>query len=123
MAKRVLLVDDDSDIRNVYSEVLKNEGFEVVEAADGKTCLNCLISSNIDIVVLDIMIPIVNGFDVLQKIRQNPKTEKLPVIIITNLADEMGMANKLGATAFLIKSEINPNQLISKVKNILENKN
>ena len=115
MVKRVLFVDDDPNLRKTYCHSLRSSGFEVVEAADGKSAFNSIISRNPDLVVCEVMLPVLNGFDLLQRIRQRPSTAHLPVVIITDLEDEVEMAEKLGADAYLVKSKTNPAELVSKV--------
>jgi len=115
MVKRVLFVDDDPNLRKTYCHSLRSSGFEVVEAADGKSAFNSIISRNPDLVVCEVMLPVLNGFDLLQRIRQRPSTAHLPVVIITDLEDEASMAKKLGADAYLVKSKTNPAELVSKI--------
>lgn len=115
MVKRVLFVDDDPNLRKTYCHSLRSSGFEVVEATDGKSAFSAVISRNPDLVVSEVMLPVLNGFDLLQKIRLRPSTAHLPVIMITDLEDEAAMAEKLGADAYLVKSKTNPAELVSKI--------
>ena len=83
MTRRILVVDDDPSIRRLLNATLELEGYTVATAADGEEALAELPGSNPDVVVLDVMMPKLNGLDVLERIRRNPATATLPVILLT----------------------------------------
>lgn len=122
MAKKILIVDDDLYIRDLYEEILKDEGYEVTSAADGKEGLDKLETGGYDLVLLDVMMPKIDGISVLSKLQIiEPKTKNGPIILLTNLSQgpviEDGM--KKGAKSYLIKADLTPDQLVKKVKEFL----
>ena len=122
MAKTILVVEDDKYLRDVLVEKLKKEGFDVLEAVDGEAGLAMTAEKKPDLVVLDIILPLLNGFDYLEKKAKNNALEKIPVIILSNLGQredvERGM--KLGAKDYVVKAHFTPNDLIEKVRALLE---
>lgn len=120
--KTILVVEDDKYLRDALVEKLKKEGFEVSEAIDGESGLAITVEKKPDLVVLDIILPLMNGFDYLAAKGKNREIEKIPVIILSNLGQredvERGM--KLGAKDYMVKVHFTPNDLIVKVKKILE---
>lgn len=122
MAKKILLVDDDQYIRELYVEVLKDAGYEVTPAVDGEDALAKLTTGGYDLVLLDIMMPKLDGIGVLKSLKEKPATTPNgAVILLTNLAHDpvLKEATSLGAKSFLIKADITPDQLIQKVKEYL----
>lgn len=83
MGSRVLVVDDDPAIRRILSQTLELEDYEVTGAADGEEALEMISGEMPDVVILDVMMPRMHGFDVLRQIRHNPETRDLPVILLT----------------------------------------
>lgn len=119
--KTILLVDDDLTLREMYEERMKAEGFNIVQATNGEEALDKVKTNHPDIILLDIMMPKVNGFDVLKEIRANPEYEKIPVIVLTALIQDVDrvQGKKLGATDYIVKSETMPGEVIAKIKNAL----
>jgi len=122
MAKRTMVVDDDLYIRELYVEVLKDEGFEVDSATNGEEALNKLRQGGYDIILIDVMMPKMNGLQVLENLSKNPPQVKNgPAILLTNLSEDPLMndpAAKL-ANAYIIKAEVTPDQIIAKVKELI----
>jgi DNA-binding response OmpR family regulator len=115
--KTILLVEDDTDIRMVYAEVLRDAGFKVVEAKDGDIGLKRAFSDEWDLMLLDIMLPGEDGMKILKHIKSNDKHKAKPVILLTNL-DSPSIINEgfnLGADGYLIKSEITPDKILEEV--------
>ena len=122
MAKKLLLADDDMYIRELYTEVLKEAGYEVTACQDGEEALTHLQTGGFDMVLLDIMMPKLDGIGVLQSIKQKPPVKPNgPIILLTNLAHDpiLKEATVLGAQTFLIKADLTPDQLITKIKSIV----
>ncbi len=119
--KKILIVEDDINLLNLYKEVLTREGYELKLAEDGGEALQIAASFQPDIVLLDLMLPYVDGFKVLEELKSNPKTEHCFVIVQTNLDSEMQRqkAKNLGANEFLVKSESDPGSLIEDIKHLL----
>jgi len=116
--KIILLVEDDSDIRMVYAEVLRDNGYKVLEAKDGDIGLKRAFSDEWDLALLDIMLPGEDGMKILKHIKSNDKLKTKPVILLTNLDSESIISEgfSLGADGYLIKSEITPDKIIDEVK-------
>jgi len=120
MAK-ILIVEDDSLIVKIYSTRLKADGFTVVSADNGEDGLALAIKEIPDFILLDVMMPKMDGFNVLQQLRANPALGKVPIIVYSNLAQESEMqkAKDLGATEFIVKANISPTELVGKIKSYL----
>ena len=114
---RVLVVDDDPDIRALAKLALTQDGFAVVEAASGKDALAAIEEQAPDLLVLDLMMPVQGGLEVLKILRSNPVTAKLPVVVLTAMDDEVSTRAgfELGATDYLTKPFSNP-QLAARVR-------
>lgn len=121
MAKKILLVDDDLYIRDLYAEVLKDENYEVLIAGDGEEALAVASSNPPDLMLLDIMMPKLDGIQVLSKIRGDDKLKNIPVIMLTNFGQEdlVKQAVNLGSTEYLLKYNITPGEIIKKVSSVL----
>ena len=122
MAKKILLVDDDMYIRDLYNEVLKEAGYDVVSRTNGDEALTELSKGGFDLILLDIMMPKLDGIGVLKSLKEKPAAAPNgPVILLTNLAHDpvLKEATSLGAQTFLIKADMTPDQLIEKVKGFL----
>lgn len=117
--KRVAIIEDNRDIREMYSFKLKAGGFEVLEGEDGEAGLELIRKEKPDLVLLDIMLPKKDGFDILREINAPDSGIKgLPVIVISNLSnrEDFFEAKKLGAIDFLVKSECIPADVLKKVR-------
>lgn len=118
--KKILIVEDDQFIREFYSDLLKDEGFEVELALDGQTGLEKIKQGGWSLVLLDIMLPKIDGLQILRKL--NVKTNSPgPIIMLTNLGSDsiINEAFGLGAVGYLIKSAMNPDQVLKEIKNFL----
>ncbi|OGY30961.1 MAG: hypothetical protein A3A57_01435 [Candidatus Woykebacteria bacterium RIFCSPLOWO2_01_FULL_41_12] len=121
MAK-VLLVEDEPIVNRMYEKALRFEGHEVDVVEDGEAALSHLESFSPDLVLLDIMMPKMDGFTVLSKIRENKKYMDLPVVILTNLAgaEDTKKAMSLGATSYLVKSDLEPSKIVAEIEKNLK---
>lgn len=120
-AKKILLIEDEDFIRELYTRQLIKAGFIVQSATDGQSGLNLLKTDRFDLLLLDIMLPGMNGLQVLREFKtQNPKSPMI-TILLTNLGQEAVIKEgfELGAQAYLIKASYTPDQVISEVKNAL----
>ncbi len=120
--KSILLVDDDLTLREMYAERLKAEGFAVDTAKDGEEALQKVTQTQPNIVLLDVMMPKINGLDVLKKMREQEGTKNIPVIVLTALIQDREKMESItrGADDYIVKSETMPGDVIQKVKNVLE---
>jgi len=119
--KTIFLVEDDAVVVHVYRAKFLREGFRVEVAEDGLVALKMLPTLRPDIVVLDLMMPKLNGVDVLKYIRSNPDLKATPVIILSNasMTSLAGAAAAIGAEKALVKSSCTPGQLIEVINNLL----
>ncbi|MFH1366933.1 MAG: response regulator [Patescibacteria group bacterium] len=121
---RVMLVEDDTFLSGMYVKKLEMEDFEVLLASDGKQGLKMIQDQPPDLILLDIILPKMSGFDLLKEMKKDKKTKDIPVILLTNLGQkkdvEKGFA--LGAKDYLIKAHFMPSEVIDKVKNIIKKK-
>ena len=119
MAKKILAVDDEKHIVRLVQVNLERQGYEVVTASDGKEALQKVEEERPDLVVLDVMMPYMDGFEVLQNLRRNPATREIPVIMLTAKAQDADVFKgwQSGVDCYLTKP-FNPKELISFVKRI-----
>ena len=125
MSQKILVIEDDEFLRELYDELLKGEGYDVALAVDGEQGLAQISAGGFDLVLLDIMLPKMDGLEILRHVKAAPPKQKNgPVVLLTNLGQDSiikeGFA--LGAAGYLIKSAMNPDQVLSEVKVFL-NKN
>ncbi len=119
--KKLLIVEDDFYIRDLYAMTAKDAGFVVIEAANGEEAVKKLKTERPDIVLLDIMLPDVNGMTILKMIKESPELKDIPVVVATNLDDSVKEqeAMNLGASEYLPKIKVTPIQVIDKVKSFV----
>jgi CheY-like chemotaxis protein len=115
---RILLVEDDLNLIDLYSVRLEAEGFEVKNCPDGEKALQVVKEYLPDLVLLDIMMPMIDGFDVLDIMRNTPATQDIKVIVMTalNRPEDVQKAKDLGAMDFLVKSQISMMDLVTIVR-------
>lgn len=119
--KKVLLVEDEQFIRDLYTRELTKGGFLVTTAADGQQGLDQLKTNSFDLLLLDIMLPGINGLQLLREYKtQNPSSPTI-TILLTNLGQEAVIKEgfELGAQAYLIKASYTPEQVVNEVKSVL----
>jgi twitching motility two-component system response regulator PilH len=120
-AIRVLLVEDEPALRDIYATKMRIEGLDVIEACDGIDGLDKAVQEMPSIVLLDIVMPMKNGFEVLRDLKANPKTKDIPVVILSNLGQdyEIKQGLALGAECFLTKANLTPAKMLEEVRNVL----
>ena len=118
-SKRILVIEDEATLQKALNDVLTQEGFEVFSATDGLTGLEIATKEEPDLILLDIILPKMDGFEVLSKLKK--ENENVPVIILTNLSDinDVQKALDLGATTYLIKADFHLDEVIQKIKETL----
>ena len=123
-ARKILVIEDEAALLNVLSDKLKREGFIVSQAKDGVEGLKIVSKVNPDLILLDIVMPAMDGVTMLKKLRENSKTENIPVIIISNLSEIERITDALqakkGVIEHLIKSHWSMDGLVTKVKETLK---
>jgi len=118
---RIMLVEDDTILVEMYAAKFELEGHETIVATNGEECLKLLQTVKPDIILLDILMPKMNGFHVLKEIKKQPDLRSIPVILLTNLGEaevdmNQELAHALGVHDYLIKSHHTPDEVITKVK-------
>lgn len=121
MAKKILIVEDDTFLKGLSATKLGKDGFEVLTAGNAEEAEKIIKENMPDFVLLDLVLPGTDGFEILKKIRENPKMANTPVIIFSNLAEDKDIvkAKELGANDFMIKSNFTLDELSDKIKQIL----
>lgn len=119
--KKILLVEDDDSLANVYLARLEVEGFEVKRVPNGEDALASAVEFKPDLVLLDVMMPKVSGFDVLDILRNTPETANLKVVMLTALSQDSdkARADQLGADDYLVKSQVVIADVIERIKHHL----
>jgi DNA-binding response OmpR family regulator len=122
MAKKILIVEDDKFLRELIVRKLSNEGYEVAEAVDGEQGLQKTKETKPDLVLLDLILPGIDGFEVLAQKKEDPFIAAIPVIVLSNLGqkEDVDKGLSLGATDYLIKAHFTPGEIIEKVRNIIK---
>ncbi len=120
--KKILLVEDDTLISSMYKIKFKADGFEVVIASDGASALELAKKEKPDIVMLDIILPQLDGFTVLEELKKDQTTKHIPVIMLTNLGttEDKAKGEKLGAIDYLVKASLTPAQVSQRIKEHLK---
>jgi len=116
--QKILMIEDDRFLRKIYRDKLTKAGFEFIEATNGIEGTNKVISERPDLVLLDLILPRKNGFDVLIDMKSNKNTKDIPVIILSNLGQESDVKRglALGAQDYLVKTEISLSEVVDRVK-------
>jgi len=119
---RVLIVDDEPALLDIYSTKLRTDGFDVSTAVDGVEGTEAIVNNPPDIVLLDVIMPGKDGFEVLKDIKANPKTKGIPVIVLSNLGQEYEVKRgiALGANLFLTKADLTPAKIEEAVVKVLQ---
>lgn len=119
---KILLVEDDTFLLGMYATKFELDGFKVIMAEDGEKAIRAALKELPDIILLDIILPKLNGFEVLKQLKLEPTTAKIPVILLTNLSqkDEIEQGLKIGAEDYLIKANFMPSEVVEKIKKILK---
>lgn len=118
---KILIVEDDPLMSRMYQKIFTFEGYEVIMAGDGEEGLEKAKLEKPTIVLLDVMMPKMNGLEMLEKLKLDPASKSIPVVMLTNLAGEKDAETALskGAVKYIVKSEYEPKQVVNMVKEIL----
>lgn len=120
--RKILVAEDDKFLANAYRVKLERDGYEVTSVYDGEEVIKTLESYTPDIIILDIIMPKIDGFAVLENLKKNDKWRNIPVIIASNLgqSEDIVRATKLGAQDYIVKSDLSMKKVAEKIKGILE---
>jgi len=118
---KVLIIDDDPYISEMYLLKFRESGFEVATGADGKEALDKTLQWQPDILLLDVVMPVYDGFEVLRRLKEQGALEKTKVVLLTNLGqrEDIDRGMKLGAVEYVIKAHFTPSEVVEKVKHLL----
>ena len=121
MAKKILFIEDEPALQRAASSVLTQEGYEVLLALNGEDGLEIATAKKPDLILLDLILPKKDGFEVLQDLKKNPETHNIPVIILSNLEANADVERALarGATTYLVKANYRLEEVIEKIKKLI----
>ncbi|MDI6603141.1 MAG: response regulator, partial [Patescibacteria group bacterium] len=119
--KTVLFIEDESALQKTFGEILKQEGYEMISALDGEVGLRLAKDKKPDLILLDLILPKMHGFEVLKKLKEDKETKEIPIIILTNLEEisDVDKAIELGATTYLVKAQYTLEEVVEKIKKAL----
>ena len=119
--KKILLIEDEAALQKTLGDVLGQEGYGIVSALDGEAGLRMAKSTSPDLILLDLILPKMNGFEVMKELKEDAFTKDIPVIVLTNLegVSDIDKAISLGAKTYLVKAEYSLEEVIEKIKVVL----
>ena len=122
MAKKILVIEDDNFLQGLIARKLSNEDFTVSSAGDNKETFDILAKETPDLILLDLLLPEVDGFEILKKIRESESWKNIPVLVFSNLSGENDIkkAQGLGIEEYMIKSNFTLDELLEKVNKLLK---
>jgi two-component system response regulator VicR len=118
--KKILIVEDDPFLTEIYSEKLKKEGFLVEKTKDATECFQKLKEENFDLLLLDLVLPKMNGFEILKKIKKDFPGQKVAIVSNLGSKSDIERAFELGAVDFIVKVKFSLKEFVEKIKEILE---
>lgn len=120
--KKILIIEDDSFLQGLEVNKLEKGGYEVITASTGGEAMKKISEPNIDVILLDLILPDFNGFEILVKIRENQTLKNIPVIVFSNLSEErdVNKSKELGATDFMVKSNFTLDELVKRINNMIK---
>ncbi len=120
--KTILVVEDDGFLLSMYATKLNLENYKVLQATTGVQALKMIVKDLPDLILLDLKLPEMDGFEVLKNIKANQETSKIPVIVLTNYSEKehIDQCFTLGAVDYLIKAHFVPSEVVGKIKKILD---
>jgi len=124
MAKTILFIEDESALQKTFGDILEKEGYDMISALDGEIGLKLAKSKKPDLILLDLVLPKVHGFEVLKELKSDSGTKDIPIIVLTNLEaiEDVNKAIELGAKTYLVKTQYNLEEVVEKVKKAIENR-
>ncbi len=116
--KKIVFVEDEEALQKTLGEVLRQEGYEVALASDGEAGFSLIKSEKPDLILLDLILPKMDGFEVLKRLKADTDCKDIPVIVLTNLEGigDVGKAIELGATTYLVKAQYSLDEVLEKIK-------
>ena len=119
--KKILVVEDEEYIRDLYVQILQKEGYLVDAATDGEEAYMKISKKEYDLILLDIILPKIDGLQVLEKLRKEAKKISAPVVLLTNLSQEVVVAKAMdyGVRGYMVKSDLTPSDILTEVRGYL----
>jgi len=119
--KKILFIEDESALQTTFGNMLIKEGYEMIKAMDGKTGLDLAKKEQPDLILLDLILPKMDGFGVLKGLKEDQETKEIPVIILTNLENtgDVQRALELGAMTYLTKANYTLKEILQKIEKVL----
>ncbi|MCX7307031.1 MAG: response regulator [Afipia sp.] len=120
MSKRILTIDDSKTIRDMLGMTLVDAGFEVIQAVDGREGVEVMDRETVDLVITDINMPRMNGYEVVRDLRSRPELKGLPILVLTTESDtdKKNLAREAGATGWMVKP-FDPDRLVATVRKVI----
>ena len=120
--KNILFIEDESALQRTIGDILKSKDYKVIKALDGESGLRSAKEERPDLILLDLILPRMDGFEVLKGLKASEETKNIPVIILTNLeeTEDIQKALELGATTYLVKSSYTLEEVVKKIEKALE---
>ena len=122
MPKKILFIEDERALQKTFHSILTEKGYTLISAFDGESGLKLAKEEKPDLILLDLILPKVHGLDVLERLKKDPTTKEIPIIVLTNVEqiDALQKALELGATTYLVKAQYTIEEVIEKVENVLK---
>lgn len=122
--KKILFIEDESALQKTFNDLLEQEGYKVISAFNGSSGLEIAQKELPDLILLDLILPKMDGFEVLKELKRNERTKDIPVIVLTNLEsiEDIDKAIQLGAKTYLVKAQYSLEEVVEKIKNAIEKK-
>jgi len=119
--KTILFIEDESALQKTFGDLLGEEGYEMISALDGEVGLRLAKEKKPDLILLDLILPRIHGFDVLKQLKEDPETKDIPIIVLTNLEGigDVDKAIRLGAKTYLVKAQYTLEEVLEKIKKAL----
>jgi len=117
----ILFIEDEKNLQKTFRDLLESEGYKMISAMNGEEGLQEARENKPDLILLDLILPKMHGFEVLKKFKNDEATKNIPVIILTNLegTDDVQKALEMGVTTYLVKSDYELSEILNKIKNAL----
>ena len=119
--KKILFIEDEPSLQKTVGDILKQEGFSILQATDGEDGVRVAKLEKPNLILLDLILPKIDGFDVIKELKKDPETKDLKIIVLTNLqsSGDIEKAIELGATTYLVKANYDLDEIVYKIKEVL----
>lgn len=125
LQKKVLVVEDEALLANLLEKKLKSTGFEVLKVHNGKDAMEVIETKDLDLILLDIILPKMSGFEFMKEIQESPRVDDMPIVIVSNLGQKSDIekGKKLGAVGYFVKAKMSIDDLVGQVRDFLNENN